>query len=88
MKTYLTTIDGRRRRVTVPENDEAMLDAIAADLSPQAVAIIATRSNRSRQPTICRDLDVERQVQWFADRLIKRLGGKQACARLLKELDA
>jgi len=44
MKTYLTTIDGRRRRVTVPENDEAMLDAIAADLSPQAVAIIATRS--------------------------------------------
>jgi len=27
-------------------------------------------------------------VQWFADRLIERLGGKQACARLLKELDA
>lgn len=81
-------IDGRRRRVTVPENDDAMLDTIAAELSPQAVAVIATRSNRSRQPTICRDLDVERQVQWFADRLIERLGGKQACARLLKELDA
>ena len=88
MKTYQTTIDGRRRRVTVPENDDAMLDAIAAELSPQAVAVIATRSNRSRQPTICRDPDVERQVQWFAERLTERLGGKQACARLLKELDA
>ena len=88
MKTYQTTIDGRRRHVTVPENDNAMLDAIAAELSPQAVAVIATRSNRSRQPTICRDLDVERQVQWFAERLIERLGGKQACVRLLKELDA
>ena len=62
MKTFQTTIDGRRRRVTVPENDDAMLDAIATELSPQAVAVIATRSNRSRQPIICRDLNVERQV--------------------------
>lgn len=86
MKTYKTTIDGRARRVTVPENEEPMLDAIAAEISPQAVAVIATRANRSRQPTICRDLEVERQVQWFAERLIERLGGKQMCARLLKEL--
>jgi len=70
MKTYQTTIDGRRRRVTVPENDDAMLNAIAAELSPQAVAVIATRSNRSRQPTICRDLDVERQPQKLSDSLV------------------
>ena len=88
MKTHQTTIDGRPRRVTVPENEDAMLDAMAAELSPQAVAVIATRANRSRQPMICPDLDVERQVQWFAERLIERLGGKQACNRLLKELNA
>lgn len=88
MTTYPTTIDARPGRVSVPESDEAMLDAMAAELSPQAVAVIATRANRSRQPTICPDLDVERQVQWFAEKLIERLGGKQACKRLLKELNA
>jgi len=77
-----------RRREPVHGNDVAVPGDIAGELSPQAVAVIATRSNRSRQSTVCRDTGVECQVQWFADRLIERLGGKKACARLLAELDA
>ena len=66
---------------------DTMIDAIADQISPEAVALIATRANRSRQSRICRDPEVERQVQWFAECLIERLGGKQMCARLLRELD-
>lgn len=31
MKTYQTTIEGRPMKVTIPENDDAMTDAIAAE---------------------------------------------------------
>ena len=30
----------------------------------------------------------DRQAAWFVKRLVGRLGGKEACARLLEELDA
>lgn len=63
------------------------LNAIADEISPEAVALIATRANRSRQSTVCRDSEVERQVQWFAECLIERLGGKKMCARILRDLD-
>ena len=61
MKTYLTTIDGRRRRVTVPKNDDAMLDAIAAE----------NAANPEGAPLI---LLVPEQASYLAeDRLLARL---------------
>ena len=43
-KTYETTLDGKKTRVTIPENqrdEDTLLDALKDNLSPEAVAAIA-----------------------------------------------
>ena len=81
--TYEAQINGKKVRVTVPENDESELfDAIREQLSPQAVAAIVSclRINRTN------NMDVDRQVHWFAEELIKLLGGYEQQTRLAEEL--
>ena len=82
-KTYEATRDGRKVRVTVPENDEQELfDAIREQLSPHAVAAIASclRINRTN------NADVDHQVHWFAEELCTLLGGYEQQSRLAEEL--
>jgi hypothetical protein len=88
MKTDQTTIDGQRRRVTVHDSDDdAILNAMAEELSPNAVALIAIRLRRGGRGPGRRGTGVEREVRWFADMLMDRLGGFEACAELVDELD-
>jgi hypothetical protein len=83
-KTYeITRSDGKKVRVTVPENDEQQIfDAIREQLSPHAVAAIASclQINRTNNP------EVDRQVHWFAEELCKLLGGHEQQSRLAEEL--
>ena len=74
-----------RRRAANPGNGEAMLDAIAAELSPQALALVA--GGVASVVGVFGDTAADRQAGWFVKRLVERLGGKEACARLLEELD-
>ena len=69
--------------VPVPENDESELfDAIREQLSPHAVASIVAYL----QPARTNNQDVDRQVAWFADELVKLLGGHEQQAQLAEEL--
>jgi hypothetical protein len=83
-KTYeITRSDGKKVRVTVPENDEQQIfDAIREQLSPHAVAAIASclQINRTNNS------EVDRQVHWFAEELCKMLGGHEQQSRLAEEL--
>lgn len=83
-KTYPhKTTDGKTLRVTVPENDDGgLFDAIREQLSPEAVASIASYLQCART----NNQDVDRQVRWFADELCKLLGGYEQQARLAEEL--
>ena len=83
-KTYEATVNGKKVRVTVPENDEQdLFDAVREQLSPHAVAAIASclQANRTNNP------DVDRQVRWFRDQLCDLLGGAEQQNRLAEELD-
>jgi len=82
--TYeVTREDGTKARVTVPENDEQdLFDAIREQLSPHAVAAIVSYL----QPARTNNSDVDRQVRWFADELVKLVGGYEQQARLAEEL--
>ena len=74
---------GDGRKVTVPENDEQdLFDAVREQLSPHAVAAIASclQINRTSNP------DVDRQVRWFHDQLCEMLGGYEEQSRLAEEL--
>jgi hypothetical protein len=67
----------------VPENDESELfDAIREQLSPHAVASIVAYL----QPARTNNQDVDRQVAWFAEELVKLLGGHEQQAQLAEEL--
>ena len=82
---YQAEVNGKKVRVTVPEHqDQAALmrDAIRDQLSPHAVAAIASRLqiNRTNNP------DVDRQVRWFHGQLCELLGGFQQQSRLAEEL--
>jgi len=83
-ETYeVTREDGTKARVTVPENDERELfDAMREQLSPHAVAAIVSYL----QPARTNNSDVTRQVHWFADELVKLVGGYEHQARLAEEL--
>ena len=82
-KTYEAKMNGRKFRVTVPENDESYLfDAIREQLSPQAIASIIAHI----QGAATNNPDVDRQVSWFRDRLTELLGGIDNHARLMDEL--
>ena len=75
-----------QRRAANPGDGEAMLDAIAGELSPQALALVA--GGVAAVVGVFGDTAADRQAGWFVKRLVARLGGKEACARLLEELDA
>jgi hypothetical protein len=83
--THEAQFRGKKVRVTVPENqDQAALmrDAIRDQLSPHAVAAIASclQINRTN------DADVDRQVRWFHGQLCELLGGFEQQSRLAEEL--
>lgn len=81
--TYKAKINGRTVRVTVPENDESELfEAIREQLSPHAVASIVAHLQGART----NNQDVDRQVHWFTEELVKLLGGYEHQARLGEEL--
>ena len=74
---------GDGRKVTVPGNDEQdLFDAIREQLSPHAVAAIASclQTNRTN------NTEVDREVHWFAEELYKLLGGYEQQSRLAEEL--
>jgi len=79
-----TTYDaGNGRKVTVPENDEQdLFDAVREQLSPHAVAAIASclQINRTNNP------QVDQQVRWFHDQLCQLVGGYEQQSRLAEEL--
>ena len=80
---YDAEVNGKKIRVTVPENDEQdLFDAVREQLSPEAVASIVSHLQGART----NNQDVDRQVRWFADELVKLLGGYEHQARLAEEL--
>ena len=84
-KTYEVKRHGQRRRVTVPEDpkpEDVLADALRDNLSPQAIAAVVSclRINRTHND------DVDRQVHWFAEELVKLLGGPEQQTRLAEEL--
>ena len=82
-KTYEADVNGKKIRVTVPENDESdLFDAIREQLSPEAVASIAAHLGGAST----NNQDVYRQVRWFAGELVKLLGGNEHYTRLMEEL--
>jgi hypothetical protein len=85
-KTYKhTRPDGSVVRVTVPENtkpEELLIDALRENLSPEAVAAIASWL----QPARTNDQNVDREVRWFAEQLALALGGWDQQSRLAEEL--
>ncbi len=81
--TYQATVGGKKVRVTVPENDESELfEAVREQLSPEAVAAIVSclQINRTN------NMDVDRQVHWFSEELIKLIGGPEQQNRLAEGL--
>ena len=64
------------------EAKEVLLDVLKDNLSPEAVAVIATWL----QPAHCGDEQVDRQVRWFAEQLVEALGGDDAFNRVCDEL--
>ena len=83
-KTYPVEVDGRKTRVTVPENDEQEMlrDWFSDNLTPQAVATIVS----FLQPVRTDDQDVDEEVRWFAEQLTEMLGGGEAQNRLAEEV--
>ncbi len=81
--TYEAQSNGKKVRVTVPENDQGELfDAIREQLSPHAVASIVSHLQGART----NNQDVDRQVHWFTQELCKLLGGYEQQAQLAEEL--
>jgi hypothetical protein len=81
--TYEATIKGKKVRVTVPTSDESELfEAVREQLSPQAIAGIVAYL----QPAETNNHDVDRQVRWFSEELVKLLGGYEQQSRLAEEL--
>ena len=83
-KTYEVDHRGRKVGVTVPEtiDEDVLFDALRDNLSPHAVAAVVSclRINRTNNG------DVDRQVHWFAEELVKLLGGHEEQSRLAEEL--
>ncbi len=75
----------RKTTAATPEVSEpvdALANAIRDSISPEAVAAIVAYL----QPAQTNDPEVDRQVQWFAERLIETLGGPEQQSRLAEEL--
>lgn len=81
--TYEAIVNGKKVRVTVPENDESELfDAIREQLSPHAVASIIAHI----QGAATNNVQVDQQVYWFSQKLTELLGGHEQFNRLAEEL--
>ena len=83
--TYVTTMDGRKVAVTVPENPDpvqVMVDAIKDNVSPQAVATIIAYL----QPVKVKDKTVQREIEWFSGKLVEAVGGNAALNQLMDEV--
>jgi len=83
-KVYDVEVHGKTRRVTVPEDpkpEDMLNDALRENLSPHAVAAIAAFC----QTATTQRADVDRQIRWFADRLIELVGGGDEHNRLCEE---
>jgi len=81
-KTYETTMDGKKVRVTVPESAsvESLIDMVKEHLSPQAVAAIIAYL----QPARVKDKAVQREVDWFREELENMVG--KGLAQLMDEV--
>ncbi|GAH72042.1 unnamed protein product [marine sediment metagenome] len=83
-ETYPTKIGGRTVRVTVPDaiDQDVLFDALRDNLSPRAIAAVISclRINRTNNRA------VDEQVHWFAEELVKLLGGPGQQTRLAEEL--
>ena len=83
-KTYEAKVNGRKRRVTVPEDpdpEEMLIDAFQANFSPKAVAAIASFLQTVRT----NDHAVDQEVWWLI-RMIDKMLGKTEMNRLIEEL--
>jgi len=88
-RTYSIDHKGRKVRVTVPPNEDRGLgDALKDNLSPEAVAAIATiilsRINGGDTPTRVRR--VNKELNWFGQELVDLVGGPEECHRLTEEI--
>ena len=89
-KTYAANYKGRKVRVTVPPSDDRDLgDALKDNLSPEAVAAIATillaRVDVHRgNPT--NSTRVNKELNWFGQELVDLVGGPEECHRLTEEV--
>ena len=84
-KTYEAKANGRKRRVTVPDDpkpEEMLIDALRDNLSPHAVAAMAAYL----QGATTKNQDVNRQVHWFAELLATVVGGEDEINRLAEEV--
>lgn len=94
-KTYEAEHGGRKVRVTVPERHDAVAysgdaaevlrDVLRDNLSPEAVAATAN-AVRVQVNRGIKDKSVQRQLKWFADRLVAIVGGEEQYHRLCDEL--
>ena len=85
-ETYETTLDGKRTRVTIPENprdDETLFEA-KDDLSPHAIAAII--AYLLARPAAAPNASVNRELNWSTDRLVALGGGDEALNRLCEEI--
>jgi len=83
-KIYETQINGRKTRVTVPDNPnpkEILIDAIRDNFSPKAVATIAS----CLQTVRTNDQEVDREVWWLIE-LLGEMLGEDEMNRLIDEL--
>jgi hypothetical protein len=87
--THEAEFKGRKVRVTVPPREDRDLgDALKDNLSPEAVAAIATiilsRINGGDTPTRVRR--VNKELNWFGQELVDLVGGPEECHRLTEEI--
>ena len=86
-KTYETTLNGKKTRVTIPDNpqdDETLFEALKDNLSPEAVAAIA--AYLVARPAEAPNKAVNRELNWFTDQLVELVGGDEAFNRLCEEV--
>lgn len=84
-RTYEAKINGRKTRVTVPDDPdpkEILADALRENLSPHAVAAITAYI----QPVRTMDPELVCQLRWFADLLTEVVGGEDELNRLCEEI--
>lgn len=67
---------------THADASDSLIDALRENLSPEAVAAIASWL----QPACTNDENVNREVHWFAEQLAQALGGWDEQSRLAEAL--